>query len=305
MIRKIMTLKMILISLFLLRFITSNSQDCAPSMKSEDGKLEYFGGKIRDAIALVTDDKSAYSFYVVQVNKGKEGTVAFVSFYETVENRDIYNNALNDYLNNDKLKLSYIEIELGDKIIRIPSSSCTLQPKSTLGDITGYTVNFEGDILKSQVLLLQQYEIKKFKIVLGGKPYERTFNKSNKNTQIIKSAMDCVNVDNMFELQKKNPDEMDLSDVDQSDYSTVIIGKWLLQSDSGVVLEFIEDKIIVSKLGRVISEGTYKISGTRLIYTGTTTSGTSNNGVSNFELFLKDMIVLKDKGQELTYERVE
>ena len=200
---------------------------------------------------------------------------------------------------------SYLEIIAGDMKLTIPSTSCSLEPKKTLGDIYGYTVNFEGDILKSQVELLQQQEIKKFKIVLGGKPYERTFSKSTRNTQVIKHAMNCVNIDNMFELVKKNPDELDLNEVAQNDYSIEIIGKWSLQSGNGVELEFIEDKIIVSKMGKIISEGTYKISGSRLIYTGKTTSGSSNNGVSNFDLFLKDMIILKEKGQEFTYERVE
>jgi len=78
-----------------------------------------------------------------------------------------------------------------------------------------------------------------------------------------------------------------------------------MQSGNGVTLEFIDDKIIVSKMGKIFSEGTYKITGTRLIYTGKTITGESNNGVSNFEMFLKDMIILKDKGQDYTYERVE
>lgn len=55
----------------------------------------------------------------------------------------------------------------------------------------------------------------------------------------------------------------------------------------------------------IISEGNYKISGSRLIFTGKTTSGGTNNGVSNFELFLKDMVILKDKGQDYTYVRIE
>ena len=281
------------------------SQDCKPTIISKDGKVEYFGGKIRDLIGLFTDDKSSYSFYVVQVDKGKNGNIAFVSFYESVKTRDDYNKALNDYLTSEKLQTSYVEIEVDNKILKLPSTSCVLEPKSTLGDIYGYTVNFEGSIVKHQVALLQKYDIKKFKIVLGGKPYERSFEKPTNVTQTIKTALNCVNLDNMFEIQKKNPEEMDLTEVSQDEYSSAITGKWLSQTSNGVLLEFIGDKIIVSQMGNKISNGTYKISGTRLIYTGTTTSGGSNNGLSEFKLFLKDMIILNDKGKEYTYERIK
>jgi hypothetical protein len=239
------------------------------------------------------------------VNKGKDGTVAFVSFFESVKDRDVYNKAITDYLTEEKLKTSFLEIQVDNKIIRIPSTSCQLEPSKTLGDIYGYTVNFQGNILKEQVILLQNNDIQKFKIVLGGKPYERSFEKPTKITQAIKKAISCVNLDNMFEVKRKKPSELNLNEVEQSNYSTEIIGKWLAQSTNGVILEFIGDKLIVSQMGKVVSEGNYKISGTKLIYTGTTTSGTSNNGVSRFELFLKDMITLKDKGKDITYERIE
>ena len=93
--------------------------------------------------------------------------------------------------------------------------------------------------------------------------------------------------------------------IESNKYSSEIIGKWLAQYMEGVILEFTKDKIIVSQMGHIVSEGTYKIAGTRLIFTGEVIDGRSNNGVSNFELFLKDMIILKDKGQEITYERIE
>jgi hypothetical protein len=109
----------------------------------------------------------------------------------------------------------------------------------------------------------------------------------------------------MFEVKKKKPNELNLTEVEQTNYSTEIIGKWLSQSINGLILEFTQDKLIVSQMGKVVSEGTYKISGTRLIFTGIMANGNSNNGVSNFELFLKDMIILKDKGKDLTYERIE
>lgn len=300
-----LSLKAIALLFILLNSSFAFSQDCKPTIVSKDGNTEYFGGKVRDAIGLITDDKSAYTFYVVQINKGKDGTVAFVSFFESVKDRDVYNKAITDYLTEEKLKTSFLEIQVDNKIIRIPSTSCQLEPTKTLGDIYGYTVNFQGNILKEQVILLQNNDIQKFKIVLGGKPYERSFEKPTKITQAIKKAISCVNLDNMFEVKRKKPSELNLNEVEQSNYSTEIIGKWLAQSTNGVILEFVGDKLIVSQMGKVVSEGNYKISGTRLIYTGTTTSGTSNNGVSSFELFLKDMITLKDKGKDITYERIE
>ncbi|SDC71557.1 hypothetical protein [Williamwhitmania taraxaci] len=299
------TLKAVALLFLLLNTSTVFSQNCKPTIVSEDGNTEYFGGKVRDAIGLLTDDKSAYTFYVVQVNKGKDGTVAFVSFFEPVKDRDAYNKAINDYLTEEKLKTSFLEIQVDNKIIRIPSTNCLLEPKKTLGEIYGYTVSIQGDIVKEQVLLLQNSDIQKFKIVIGGKPYERTFDKPTKITQTIMKAVSCVNLDNMFEVKKKKPSELNLNEVEPSNYSVEIIGKWLSQSTNVTVLEFIGDKLRVIQRGIVVSDGNYKISGTRLIYTGATSSGASNNGVSNFELFLKDMITLKDKGQEITYERIE
>lgn len=140
-------------------------QECKPTSVSEDGKLEFYGGKIRDGLGLFTDDQSAYSFYVVQIDKGKNGNIAFVSFYESLEDRTAYNAAINDYLNNDKLKTSYLEIEVGNMVLTIPTTNCTLVPKSTsLGSLYGYTVNFEGAITKSQVSLLQKSDIKNLRL---------------------------------------------------------------------------------------------------------------------------------------------
>jgi hypothetical protein len=281
------------------------SQDCKPTSISKDGKQEYFGGKIRDGIGLFTDDKSAYSFYVVQVDKGKSGTVAYVSFYESLKNREDYNNALKDYLNNDKLNSSYLEIFVDNMVLTIPTTSCVLEPKSTLGEIYGYSVNFEGTILKSQVKLLQKSNIKKFKIVLGGKPYEKAFENPTKITQTIMAAMNCVNLENIFEIQKKKSEELDLSEVLTENYSNSIIGTWLMQGSNNITIEFSKDKIIVSQMGKEISQGTYKVSSSRLIYTSTTTNGESNNGVSEFKMFLKDMIILKNNDKEYTYERIK
>lgn len=175
------------------------SQDCEPTIISKDGTIEYFGGKIRDGVAILTDDKSAYSFYVVQVDKGEKGTFAVVSFFESVENRQEYNNAINDYLNQQKLNNSYLEIYVNDKKITIASKSCSASPKSTLGSIYGYNVSFEGKITKEQIKLLQNFEIKKFKFTIGGKPYERVFKRSTKITRHLKSIINCVKIENVVE----------------------------------------------------------------------------------------------------------
>ncbi len=295
-----MNYKYLILILFSSNTFSVFSQNCAPTIISEDGNIEYYGGKLKNGLGILTDDGSSYSFYVVQINKGKDGTLAFVSFFESVETRKEYNNAINDYLNETKLKNSYLEIEVNNEILRIPSSSCRLEPEKTLGQIYGYQVAFEGDILKSQVNLLQRFDIEKFKIVIGGKPYEKTFKTPTKKTKIIKEAISCLNLNNIFEAKKKKVEDLNLDEVKQSTYSREIVGKWLLQSGNGTTLEFIEGRIIVRKMKRIISNGTYKILGNRLIYTAT-----ANNGVSNFELFLKDMIVLKEKGKEFTYERIK
>lgn len=279
----------------------SFSQDCEPATKSEDGRLEYFGGKIRDAVAIITDDKSAYSFYIVQINKGKDGNLAYVSFYESVASEEAYYTAVRDFLNVDKLKNSFVEISLNGSQIKILNSSCTMEPQKTMGSIYGYRVNFEGVIQKEEVELLQKHEISKFKITIGGRPFERSFSRSTKITQNLKEQFNCINMDNFFVVEQTEPSQLDLTAVQESDYLSEISGKWLLKSEQGVILEFSDGKITISKMGKVLSEGTFNIVGDKLIYS----ASNNNNGVSTFALFVKDMIVLNDKGKEYTYERIK
>ncbi|MEM9897088.1 MAG: hypothetical protein AAF789_12030, partial [Bacteroidota bacterium] len=258
------------------------------------------GGKIRGGITSFTEDKSTYSFYIVQVNKGLDDNLAYVSFFEPLEGIEAYNASLNDYLSVDKLRKSFIQIACGDSLITISSRSTTMQPEKSLGGIYGYSVFFEGRINKTVVKFLQRNYISSFKISLGGKPYERTFQKPTKSVREIKSQMNCVDLSPFYEVETKDPLEMDLSEVPDSLYSDNIIGKWLLQSDKDVMLEFHTDKLIVTREGKIYSEGTYNIAGKNLIYTGTKSSG-----LSVFEIFVRDMIVLREKGVQYTYERVE
>lgn len=284
----------------ILNFISVFSQNCEPITKSKDGTMGFYGGAIKNGLGIMTDDKSNYTFYIVQVDKGNGGTLAYVSFYESVDSREKYNQNITDYLGAEKLKNSFIEIELNNEIIRVPANNCSLKPEKTLGEVFGYSVSFEGDISKSQVLKLQNNEISKFKIVLGGKPYEKSFSHSTKKTRDIKKSISCIDTSNMLEIKTKEATKLNLDEIDVINYSNEIKGKWLMQNEKKVTLEFIEDKIIVKESNRLISEGTYKIIGKRLIFTGHTNSGTST-----FELFLKDMIILKEKGKEYTYERME
>jgi hypothetical protein len=157
---KFLKLKTIILFLLLSNVLSAYSQDCKPTIVSKDGSVEYFGGKVRDLIGLITDDKSSYSFYIAQINKGKDGTVAFVTFFESVKDREVYNKAINDYLTEEKLKTSFIEIQINNNFIRIPTSNCILEPNKTMGDIYGYTVNLEGWISKEQVIF---YKITIFK----------------------------------------------------------------------------------------------------------------------------------------------
>jgi len=57
-----LNLKGILLIIFLSNTLFAFTQDCKPTIVSKDGSLEYFGGKVRDLIGLLTDDKSSYSF---------------------------------------------------------------------------------------------------------------------------------------------------------------------------------------------------------------------------------------------------
>lgn len=276
------------------------SQDCNPAIISKDSTIEYYGGTIRGAESLFSDDKTSYSFYIAQIEKGKKETFAVASLFESIENRKEYNNAIRDYLNQTSLNKSYISISFNDSEITIPSTSCTVTPESSLGSIYGYTISFQGNMTKEMIVKLQNNPMLKFKFVVGNKPYEKMFKSNSKKVVKLQKAMNCVELTNFFELKKKKPSELNLNEVSEDNYSTEIIGKWVLQTNNNLVLEFnSQNQIIIYNSGNIISEGTYKILKNRLIYTGTIKSGSSI-----FELFLKDMIILKENGKEYTYERI-
>jgi hypothetical protein len=191
-------------------------------------------------------------------------------------------------------------LELNGEKIKIPATECKQKPAKLLGSIVGYNVTFEGDILKSDIEKLQKNDLQRFRLVIGGQPYERFFKKPTNRTKKLKESFNCVNMENVFELQKKDASELDLTEVPKNEYSTTINGKWTLQGSNGKVIEFKDGKVIYNRMGVKESEGSYKIVGNRIIIT--TDNG---NSISEISMFLKDMLILKEKGEEKTYERVE
>ena len=287
-----------------LLFLTSiiYAQDCEPSKVSKQTNgdiVNLYGGKIRNG-GFGSNDKSVYSLYIAQVDNGKKGTSIVALLYEPVETKKDYNNAVNNFLNENNLKNSVLELELNGEKIKIPATECKQKPAKLLGSISAYTVTFEGDLLKSDIEKLQKYDLQRFRLVIGGHPYERYFKKSTKRTAKLKKSFDCVNMENVFELKKKDASEMDLTEVSKNDYSTSINGEWSLQGANGKVTEFKDGKVTYSKMGVKESEGSYKIVGNRIIIT--TDNG---NSISEISMFLKDMLILKEKGEEKTYERIE
>lgn len=294
--------KLILLSALLLTFTITNAQKCKPSKVSKQPNgdiLNLFGGKIRNG-GFGSNDKSIYSVYVGQYNEGKNGTTLVAILSEYVKSKREYNEAINSFLNENNLKTSTLQVRVNGKVLKFKATSCTQQPSKLLGDIKAYNVIFESDISKSQIEDLQKFDMEKFRLVVGGHPYERIFKKANKRTRELKEAFSCVNMDNVFELKKKDATEMDLSEVSKSDYKRTIKGKWLLQGSNGKVLEFLDSSFIYTKKGVKLSEGSYKIVGSKMIITSS-----AGNSVSEITMFLKDMLMLKEKSLENTYERVE
>ena len=70
--------KIILISV--LNIFICFSQNCEPTSISKDGNIEYFGGFIKKSLSIIGNDTTNYMFLIAQVNKGKGGTIATVSF---------------------------------------------------------------------------------------------------------------------------------------------------------------------------------------------------------------------------------
>jgi len=277
-------------------------QKCKPSKTStltSGEAVSYYGGRIRSG-GFGGNDKSIYSLFITQVDDGKKGTVAIATLYEPVNNKSDYDNAVNNFLNENNLKTSVLEIVLNGEKIKILATECTQRPAKLLGDIVAYTVTFQGNILKSEIEKLQQYDLQKFRLEIGGHPYERYFKKPNKRTSKLKQEFSCVNMDNVFELKKKDASEMDLSEVSSVNYATAINGKWVLQGSTGNITEFENGKLIISNMGVKTNEGTYKIAGTRVIM-----STNEGNSISEISMFLKDMLILKEKASENTYERIE
>jgi hypothetical protein len=290
--------------LLILLLLTSviHSQDCDPSKvsKQTNGDLvKLYGGRIRSG-GFGSNDKSVYSLYIAQVEDGKKGTSIVALLYEPVETKKDYDYAVNNFLNEINLEKSVLVLELNGEKIKIPATECKQKPAKLLGSIAGYNVTFEGDISKSDIEKLQKNDLQRFRLVIGGHPYERYFKKPTKRTSKLKKAFNCVNMENVFELKKKNANEMDLTEVSKSDYSKTINGKWALQGSSGKVVEFKDGKVTYSKMGVNESEGSYKVVGNRIIIT--TGDG---NSISEISMFLKDMLILKEKGEEKTYERIE
>lgn len=296
-------MKLKLTTLFTILFIgVTLAQDCEPTKKSKlanGDDLYLYGGKIRSG-GFGSNDKSVYSIYVGQSQGEQKATSLIVSLYEPVNNKNEYNNAVNNFLNDNNLKSSYLNIVLNGKVIKFKATSCTQQPAKLLGSIKAYTVLFQSDITKSQIKDFQEYDIQKFRLVIGGHPFERTFKKSTNKTRKFKQSMSCVDMDKVFELKKKDATEMDLTEVSKSDYSTVIKGKWLLQGSNGKVIEFLDGKFNYSSKGVKLADGSYKIVGNKII-----TTSSAGNEISEITLFLKDMMNIKDKKKESTYERID
>lgn len=285
----------------LIAFNLANAQKCEPAetIKQPNGDVvNLYGGKLRKG-GFMSNDRSRYALYVAQLNDGKKGSsiVAYVS--ERVKNKREYDHAVNNFLNENSLKNSSLKVILNNELLEIPMMECKQTPSKLLGDIVGYTITYEGDIKKEYVKKLQSYDIQKFRLVVGGKPFERIFKKPTKNTKKIKESFNCVEIDNVFEVKKKKASEMDLSEVSKSDYASTINGHWNLQKSNGVTVEFKDGKVIYSKKGVKESEGSYKIVANRVIIT--TDKG---NSIAEISMFLKDMLILKESGEEKTYERL-
>jgi hypothetical protein len=293
--------KLILLSALFLTFTITNAQDCKPSKVSEqlNGDIvNLYGGKIRNG-GFGSNDKSIYSVYIAQNEEGKKGTTLVAVLSEYVKSKREYNDAINNFLNENNLKTSTLEIRVNGKPLKFKATSCTQQPSKFLGDIKAYNVIFESDISKSQIEELQKFDLEKFRLVIGGHPYERYFKKPTKRTGKLKEAFSCIDMKNVFELEKKDATEMDLTEVEKSEYSNFIKGKWVLQGSNGKVLKFLDKNFIYSKKGVKLTEGSYKIVGNKMI-----TTSSSGNGVSEIIMFLKDMLMLKEKSEENTYERI-
>ena len=204
--------KLILLSALFLTFTITNAQKCKPSKVSKQpngDELNLFGGKVRNG-GFGSNDKSIYSVYIAQNEEGKKGTTLVAVLSEYVKSKREYNDAINNFLNENNLKNSTLEIRINGKALKFKATSCTQQPSKFLGDIKAYNVIFESDISKAQIEELQKFDLEKFRLVVGGHHYERFFKKPTKRTRKLKEAFACVNMENVFELKRVKIDKTHL-----------------------------------------------------------------------------------------------
>lgn len=292
-------IKSVMLMLVFLTSTLSFAQKCKPAKKSKqtNGDMVQLYGGLVSKTGMWESEEAEHFIYIAQVENGTKGTSIVAIVNQPYKTKKDYQNAV--HLNQENLKNSVLELELNGEKIIIPTTECKFKPPKHAYSPT-YTVIFEGDISKSDIEKLQNFDLQRFRLILGGLPYERYFKKPNKQTAKIKKSFNCVTMENVFELKKKEAKEMDLNEVEKADYSTSINGKWNEQGSVGMLTEFNDGTVTISKKGVKVTDGTYKIVGNRIIIT--TDKG---NSISEISMFLKDMLILKEKGVETTYERID
>jgi hypothetical protein len=285
---------------------TTTTSSCMPSatgVTPEGDSMKYYGGDVRKH-KILSDDKSAYKLFLLTIGDGKKGTFLVATFRESVKESEDYHTAVNNYLNQNSLANSTLQLGANNDFMIFKATSCTHQPlkTSTFKTIVGYSVTFVTTITKEQITTLQNHDIQQFMITLGGKPFQTTFKKSNEITNNLKTNFSCIDIEAIEEIVPTEPQEVDMTEVDKSAYSSTIVGKWTGESQGQKMQMILSDdgKFKITAMGSIIAEGTYKIVGDRFIY-----SSDKGNGASKLTLFVQDMFIEEEKGNEQTWTRIK
>ncbi|MEM6344766.1 MAG: hypothetical protein AAF927_12825 [Bacteroidota bacterium] len=294
--------------------LKGQNPDCEPSITSQtnDGdSMLYYGDWVRKH-KVVSDDKSKYKLFVIRYTN-RPAAFVYVDFTESLDGTDAYEKALGLYLNQSALNSSTLKIKVGDKTLSFRPESCNHSTTKVMGSVAAYSIKFLALINQEEVAALQSDHIQNFALSIGGKQYETNFRKPNDITKNLLKAFQCVSLEGIDPSPSGSASaeaELDLNPVEPANYSKMLLGTWttIQKFDDGtstnVRVTYTNGNMSYSYAGKEYAKGTWKIVDDRLVYSLKAGKQTFN-GAMKITVFLNDMAIFEEKGEESTITRLK
>ncbi len=291
---------------FLISIVVAPGQNCKPAIQTTDKltgqSITGYGGIVVPS-ALIGDNNTELLLHLIEVTGNGEQNIFLSATYKDNLTSDDYRAANNTYLNNTKQ--SEFSIRVGGQVLSFKPLNITPNAKEFL-DKYLISVQMLSDISLEQIRLLQSENIEYVRYLIGGKSFDGG-PKKTKNADKLRSGYSCVNIELLDKTSNNSKElrEPNLEVVNETEYSTAIIGQWKLDSKGNTFLITFEQegKYFGEFQGNKIFDGTYNIVGNQFIYSAK--SGDKQDaGVDKFTVFTHDMIVLDGKDGQQTLQRV-